>query len=271
MRRAWLSSVTVAVLLAGGLLARAVNGPSTTPEGYAVLGLEDATLAQGVQVTAGDVGANLGTVTLRTGVNVTGAVAADTVRISRGARVGGLFCTIIDGPRKFSCAGVPVPVVDPSNFPLVQVLPGAADVRLRPRQRRAALGAGNYGAVRLGTRAALTLAGGTYSFESMKLHHRSLLLCAANCEIGVQDRVVLAGGVHVGGTAADGSIVVRIEVQGGRPHTSFLAGAGSAVEATVYAPAGTVSLGSGGRFTGSFIGRSVTVGSRAHVATVSTP
>ena len=267
MRRALVCAVAVSAVAVGGLRARAVNGPSTTPAGYAVLGLEDVTLREGVRVEAGDVGANVGTVILGRGVMVAGSVAADTIRLVRSARAGQLFCVVIEGPRKFSCQTVSVPIIDPANLGLVQVLPGAANIDLRPRQRTAPLPAGSYGTVRVGARAFLVLAGGTYTFESIRLRTRSRLLCAADCRLGVEGRVRLGRAAHVGTTTSEGTVSVRIEVQAHGHEPAVVAGPGSTIDAGVYAPAGGVVLGTAGQFTGSFIGRTVTVGPHAQVST----
>jgi hypothetical protein len=174
---------------------------------------------------------------------------------------------VIEGPRKFSCQAVSVPIVDPANLGLVQVLPGAANIDLRPGRRTSALPAGSYGTVRVGARAFLVLAGGTYTFESIRLGTRSRLLCAADCRLGVEGRVRLARTARIGTTTSEGSVAVRLEVQSGGHEPAVLAGPASTIDAAVYAPSGTIVLGTAGQFTGSFIGRTVIVGPHAQVST----
>jgi hypothetical protein len=60
-------------------------------------------------------------------------------------------------------------VVDAALLPLVQVLPGAAEVRVPPGGRAAPLAAGAYARVRVGARGVLVLAGGDYAFRRITL------------------------------------------------------------------------------------------------------
>jgi hypothetical protein len=254
--------------LVGALLAvtgARAQSPPTAASGYAIFGLEGAEVRAHVRIDPGNVGANQGTVKLATGARINGMVAANSIRLASGVHPGPLFCFLIRGPKRFTCATVNVPLVDSGTLGLVQVLAGSTTVSVPPHARAAPLPAGGYGTVKVGAHGVLTLAGGTYAVRSVTLKKGSSLLCAADCRIQVEDRVKIATGALVGSGVSDGGAAVSIEVQAGGARPVVRADSRSTIEGTVYAPAGVVRLGSHGTFDGTFIGRTVTVGSRAHV------
>jgi hypothetical protein len=249
------------VLLGGGLRVRAE--PAGTAGGYAVLGLEEVTLRAAAEVELGDVGANRGTVTLGARVLVTGAVAADTVRARQGARAGTIYCRLLEGPARLGCDTLDLPLVDVATLPLVQVLPGAAEVRVPPRAGTSPLPSGAYGAVRVGAGGRLLLAGGAYAVRSITVDARGRVLCAGPCRVSVEERVLLRAGARLGAAAPLDARAVRVDVESGGAAPAFVARERTAVSATVYAPAGDIVLGTGGRYAGAFVGRAVRVGAHA--------
>jgi len=256
--------VVVVAVLAVASLARGASSPSADPFSYAVFGLADVSLAGGVGVGAGDVGVNLGSLTLGPRAHVAGVVAADEITAAGKSRAGGFFCNVIDGRSGAACD--PVPLVSSSTLTLVQVLPGAISIDVGRDGPLAPLDPGDYGSVHVQSRAKLVLAGGTepYNIRDLRIGPRGRLVCATSCRIAVRDDVVVAGGVHVEGTQG---AAVRIDVGGGSGGAAFRAGPRARVTAVVYAPSGAIVLSGGGRYTGAFVGHSVRVGPRATVRT----
>jgi hypothetical protein len=234
-------------------------------ETFAVLGLEDATLGAGADVQSGNVGANRGTVTLRPHAAVAGSVLGDTIALAGLNRVGALFCTFVRGPLRFGCTTLVGPVVDVSRLAFVQVRPGAGDVEVPSRTSTAPLPPGAYGRVSVGSRARLMLAGGTYELRALDVAARGNVLCAAGCRLRVRERVRLGRRAVLSSVAPLEATQLRVDVesQGRRP--SFTAGTHATVDGSVYAPGGDIVLGARGRYEGAFVGRSVTVGTRARL------
>jgi hypothetical protein len=260
----WLvGSVVGAVMAVGAAAATAAQAPPT-PGAYAILGLEDVALGPGVRIEQGDVGANRGEATIGAGARIAGSVAADTIRVHGGARVADLFCRLVIGPERFGCGALASPVVDVASLPLVQVVPGAADVRVPAHGSTAPLAAGAYAAVRVAARGRLLLAGGDYAVRSITLARRARLLCASACRIAVEGRLVLQGRAILAAAAPLDAHAVRIDVERGGAD-AVVTGPGAIVAGSIYAPAGDVVLGSGGRYTGGFVGRSVAVRAGARV------
>jgi len=104
----------VAILVTA--LAAAAQQPAPTPGAYAVLGLDDVTIAGGARVAGGSVGANRGTVRLGPAARIDGSVVADTIRVAAGARTGDMFCRLVVGPLRFGCATLSAPIVDVSEL-----------------------------------------------------------------------------------------------------------------------------------------------------------
>jgi hypothetical protein len=163
-----------------------------------------------------------------------------------------------------------VTIVDAGTLSLVQVVPGAAEVRVPPRAASAPLEPGAYGAVRVGARGRLLLAGGGYALRSIAIGPRGRILCAAPCRLAVQERVVLASGARLGVATPLDANGLRIDVEGGRG-AAATTGARAVVVGRLYAPGGDVVLGGGGRYTGGIVGRRVEVGPGARIAGAGTP
>ena len=159
------------------------------------------TIAGGARVPSGSVGANRGTVRLGSAARVGGSVVADTIRVAAGARAGGMFCRLVVGPARFGCATLSAPIVDVSELSIVQVIPGAAEVRVPAGVGTAPLLAGAYGDVHVGTRGRLLLAGGDYAVRAITIAAGGRLLCAAACRIAVEERVVLRSRALLGAAA----------------------------------------------------------------------
>ncbi len=254
--------IAAVVAVAGSV--RGASSPSTDPFSYAVFGLADVSVAGGVRVAAGDVGVNLGALTLGPRAHVAGLVAADEITAAGKSRAGGFFCNAIDGRSAAQCQPVTVPLVSSGTLTLVQVLPGAISVDVGRHGPAAPLDPGDYGSVHVESRAKLVLAGGPdpYNIRDLKIGPRGRLVCATACRIAVRDDVVVAGGVHVEGTKGAS---VRIDVGAASGGTAFRAGPRARVSAVVYSPSGSIVLSGGGRYVGAFVGNSVRVGPRARV------
>jgi hypothetical protein len=256
----WLVVVAVVGALVGPVHGAVVGG-------FALLGLDDVTVGPGARVDAGDVGANRGTVTLRRGARVAAGVVADTVRIAPGASAASLRCRLLLGRARFACEALAGPVVDVTVLPLVQVLPGAAGVRVPRGGRAAPLAAGAYADVRVGSHAVLVLAGGDYAVRRITLAPRAQLACAAPCRIAVQDRVLLRPRAVLGPAAGVAPTAVRVDVEG---HGGLRARAHARVRADVYAPAGDVALGRA-RHAATVVARRIVVGAGARVVAEPAP
>jgi hypothetical protein len=264
-RRQW--GLVVGGIAAGVAGAALALAGTTTPQalgGYAVLGLEDVTLGRRVAVESGDVGSNRGEVRIGAGGAVAGAVVAETVRLGRGARVGRLLCTVVAGPLRFGCETLTAPVVDTGQLPLVQVVPGAAEVIVPRRASTAPLASGAYGAVRVGRRGRLFLAGGSYELRALAVGARAQLLCLRRCRLQVRERVRLGPVTTLGVVDTLAPDALRLDVEDASPR-AFTAGRRAAITGTVYAPGGDIALGARGSYVGAFVGRRVRVGARARI------
>lgn len=261
------------VLVMGGT-GDAATAPASAPSDYAILGLDSVSLLPGVSVEAGDVGCNAsgGTVTLMARAHVTSAVAGNTVRLGTRATAGELFCTRVEqvGPTSATCAPMSAPLVDGASLPAVEVNPGKDDIQLPKAGTMAGLAPGAYGAVRLGARAELTLAGGEYDFRRVFLIAGAKLICEAACTIRVADSIVLGTQAQLGPRPPLDATAVRVEVRGGSlVNAGFRAHRRSTVDANVYAPNGRIILGMGGKYTGAFIGKAVFAYNRARIVGLS--
>jgi cytoskeletal protein CcmA (bactofilin family) len=248
-------------------LAAAAQQPAPTPGAYAVLGLDDVTIAGGARVASGSVGANRGTVRLGPGARIDGSVVADTIRIAAGARAGDMFCRLVVGPLRFGCATLSAPIVDVAELSIVQVLPGAAEVRVPAGAGTAPLLPGAYGGVRVGPRGRLLLAGGDYAVRTITIAAGGHALCAAACRIAVEDRVLLRSRALLGAAAPLDPNALEVSVE----RDGIVAGPGATITGSVYAPEADVRLGPGARFTGRIVGRNVIVGSGARVTGADAP
>lgn len=170
-----------------------------------------------------------------------------------------------EGPLKVPCGSLTVPIVDVTTLSLVQVVPGAAEVRVPARAATAPVVPGAYGAVKVGARGRLLLAGGSYAVRSIAIASRGRLLCAAPCHLAVQEHVALSSGAWLGVAAPLDARALRIDVEAGGHGAAVSAGPHAAIVGTVYAPAGAVVLGGAGRYEGALIARTIRVGAGARI------
>lgn len=254
-------AATVAALALAGT-AHAGTALPVDPFAYAVFAVSDATLAGAAKVERGDVGVNLGTLTLGPRVHVADMAAADTIVVKRHGRVGAFLCNVLTTSGSESCTPLTLPLVPTNTLTLVQVLPGALTVEVGRDGPIAPLPPGDYGSVHVAGGAQLVLTGGAtpYNVRDVRVGPRGRIVCSSACTIAVRDAVMLAGNVRVGGSA---TVAARIDVGGSGATPAFRAGPRAVVTADVYAPAGTLVLGGGGRYTGAFVGHSVKVGPRS--------
>jgi hypothetical protein len=269
MRRTMTVVVAVAVGLGWAASAHAQSGEGRVPGSpfaYAVFGLGDVTLKDGVRAIDGDVGSNNATTTVGKNVRVTGAVVGRTIKLRQGALPESLFCLLLKGGSStLLCQAVTLPVVNVAQLPPVQVVPGSTTVKVPKKGSTSPRPAGAYGDLRIGARGTLVLAGGTYVFKSIRVNSRGQLLCAAACEIGVAGTVRLRSNAILGGTGGTRAEAVRVNVASTSSKTVFSADKRSNVSAVVYAPGGRIQLRNQGNFVGAFVGSSVTVGKGALV------
>jgi hypothetical protein len=251
------------VMLGTGLLwgpvANAQGGPPESPFRYALFSLGDLTLRNGVRAIVGDVGSNDGTTTIGRGVRVSGAGVGRVVRLRKGSQADEYFCLLSEGRAGVPCQALPLPVVATTDLPPVQLIPGATQVKVPKRSSTAPVPSGAYGDVRIRERGTLTLAGGRYVFDSIRIAERGQLLCAAPCELGVSRYVRLRSRARLAGNPGVRSEAVRVNVARTGNRTVFAAGTRSTVSALVYAPGGRIELRGRGNFVGSFVGGRVRV------------
>ncbi len=263
-----LRGVALVVLLLGpAARLRAQSAPSGSPFDYALFGLSQTRLGPGVEVFSGDVGANVGTVTIGAGARVGGNVAAFSIRLAQGARVARrLFCLFLDGATSTQCrAAVTVPLVAPAALPPVTAAPGRTAVRVAAGRIAGPLGPGAYGRVHLGGHAGLLLAGGTYALRALRLGRHAELVCATACRLAVLDPVRLGARAQLSPAPGLPDTALEIDVAAGGSAPAFRTGPGATVTGIVYAPAGGLVLGGQGRYEGSFVGATVRVGADAQV------
>lgn len=261
-----------ALLVAGVVLcgtAGVVGAQTPRPSSYAVLGLDDVVLRPGVRIEGGNVGANRGGVTLAGGARVDGAVIADTITVHGRPRTGALVCRLLIGSRRVNCETLATPVVDLRSLEIVQVVPGAAQVVVPANANAAPLAPGAYGDVRVGRRGRLLLGGGVYSVRSISVGPRGRILCTGACRVSVQEHVRLRPRAVIGAVAPLDAHAVRIDIEGSGRGASFVSGPRASVDATIYAPDGTVVLGPHGHYSGAFVGDTVRVGVDSRVLAAS--
>lgn len=271
--RNFLLATAAGVLLAGVRTAGAGAGLPTSPYDFAIFALEGVELGQGAQVDEGDVGVNspTGRFILRAQARVAGHAAANSIEPGRNARIlGNMFCNT--GPVGTpSCQAVTLPLVDTALLPIVTVSAGSQDVKLGPRLS-STIQPGKFGKVKVGTKSRLRLEGGTYSFRSLRIGKGASLLCDGSCTIGVDDAVQIDQSATLSTMGQADARKIRLNIEFGAPSRAALkASAKSTVDATVYAPAGIIRLGTNGRYTGAFVAKSVQVLQRARVVSAPQP
>jgi hypothetical protein len=238
---------------------------------YALLGVEGVRLGARVRVRSGGVGALAGTVMLGRGVRVAGAVAADMVRLQSQATIGRAFCRLVTRGAVVGHASLPLcqaftpPLVDPGLLPVPLVTPGVEDLRIPARTGTAPMAPGSYADVVVGPGSLLQLAGGAYSARSIHVARGGRIVCAAACEIGVQESLVLRRSAELGAPRAAQADTMRVNLGTVGETVAMRARTGAVVWATIYAPGADVVLGAGGTYRGAFVGRTVRVGAGAEV------
>jgi len=263
-------TMLVSVLASAPGAVRAQLAPPGDPLAYVVFGLEVVSL--GARATVGGaLGANDGEVRVRRRTRVDGVVAADTIRLGRAATVDAVFCTLVIGGRTDGCLALAGPPVPATALGVVQATPGPGDVSVPRRAQRVPLPAGVYRRLRVGRGSVLTLAGGDYAVESIRLGRDAALRCAAPCRVGV--RRALRLGTRAGIEAAEGVAAagVRLDVQGDAVATGVRAGARARVQGIVYAPTSRLRFGRGLLLEGHLVGRRVEIGARARLAPAASP
>jgi hypothetical protein len=270
MRRTMVVVAAVAGLgwAASGLAQQARDRAPSSPFEYAVFGLGDVTLQDGVRAIDGDVGSNNGTTIVGQGVRVAGAVVGRTIKLRKNALPDSLFCLLLKGSSgTLQCQAVTLPIVSTAQLPPVQVVPGTMNVTIPSESSHSPAPAGAYGKLKIGSRATLVLAGGTYVFRSIRVNSRGQLLCAAPCQIGVADTMKIQSRGIVGGTSGTRAESIRVNVAKTSSNAVFSADQNSNVSAVVYAPGGRIVLRGGKQsyYVGAFVGGSVKVGKNALV------
>jgi len=264
-----------------GLRGEAAAQAQPVLSNYGVLGIESVRVGAGARVQPGAVGATVGSVRLAAGAAVPGSVVADFVRVSRGTRVGQLFCRIVAGGRFGSgtvggptvggapipgCRTLTTPVVDPALLAPVPVAAGDGDLDIPALTGSAPIPPGAFGAVSVGRGSLLQLAGGDYQVRSIRLARTARLVCLEECRIGVAETVRVGARGQLGAAGGLAPIRVRVDVAGfDVDGVAFRTGARSVVAGTIFAPSGHVVLGPRGDYRGAFVGRSVTVRPRSRV------
>jgi hypothetical protein len=236
------------------------GGPPESPFAYALFGLGDVRLQDGVRAVDGDIGSNSGAMTVGKNVRIAGAVVGQTITLRQGALPDELFCLLLQGaPSTLTCQAATFPVVSASQLPPVQVVPGTVDLRVPKKGSTSPIPAGAYRDVRVGQRGTLVLAGGTYVFRSIRVASRGQLLCAAACQLGVANTVQVRANAVLGGTGGTRAEAIRVNVASTSGGTVFAADKQSNVSAVVYAPGGRIDLRNRGTFVGAFVGGRIRV------------
>lgn len=256
----WLGMV--AWVLGGAAIGAAA--PPNDVMAYGVFGIQETTIGSRARVQ-GDVGCFFGAVSLGQSTHVSGAAAAPSIHLRRRARaLGGYFCSMLDGGNA-TCSTLPNPLVatpalvlvgPPSNIDVSVAARGKATTPIQP---------GAYGALTAGTAAEMTLAGGTYQFESIEAGARAKVLCLAACDVTVRGQVKLGQAARLGAvdSIAASAAVVRIAGTGTKP--ALDAKSRVEIRGTIYAPSADVKLGAAAKQSGALVGGTVSIGPRARL------
>jgi hypothetical protein len=121
----------------------------------------------------------------------------------------------------------------------------------------------------------LILTGGDYHFRNLYADSKTRLECEGRCRIFVQNRVQFLYGAYLGPTegASIGAVDIIFYVGGANGKTGGLyampkaadIGSSAIIKANMYAPNGTLSIGSKAEVEGSFIAKDVEIGTKASV------
>ena len=117
----------------------------------------------------------------------------------------------------------------------------------------------------------MTLAGGTYQFESIDVASRGKLLCRAACDVRVRTRVSVGQATQLGAAKDVAPSGVVFSVAGQNTSTGFAAKSRAKIRGSIYAPSSGVSIGSASNVTGGIVGGDVQVGARARLAAATAP
>ena len=208
-----------------------------------------------------------------------GHLRADSLRLKVGATIAGNVG--YNDLTQHSQAHVVGSLDSPLALPLDVSLPafpsfsaGGADV-IVPGKSEHTLSAGSYGDVRLNAGKAhsptvLTLDGGVFAFESLKLRKHSRLECSRPCELRINGRVRAHRDAYIGPAPDSATLVgsVQLYVAGGNGQSGTIDGSPKSVRidrdctirARIFAPNGTLWLRQGTAATGTFIARDVRLG-----------
>ena len=128
---------------------------------------------------------------------------------------------------------------------------------------------GQHTQIRVGPGARLVLRGGTYEVGSVEVEADGEIVCeaaATTCEMRVSDDFSLgprASIRHLRPTRGGRGLVIYVR---GQSPKGFCTDAGTMVRASVFVPAGRITLGPDGRFIGAFIGREVDAEAGSEIA-----
>ena len=252
---------------------------------FVVLGEEGIWVREGSTVVSGDVGANVASdgpwlasdqeVTVGENVIVqdpTSAVKGDTMRLKSGSQLQDVSVNTLRGPGLIQgtlTTPVTLPLVS-AMPPIPPVTPGSVDHNI-PNDGTLSLDAGNYGLLKVGKRAVVTLTGGEYHFREWDLRADAKVYAAAAVVIRVAEHLETRSGAEVGPeptatnlTAAD----VQITGLGINGTTGAIdatpeavrIGMDSTIRANIYAPNGLLRIRDNGIATGAFVGKWVRMG-----------
>lgn len=257
--------VVLGAIVLGAMVAGAQEPPPQTPpaspSGWAVLGRDGVTLGPRTRIT-GPAGVTGGELRLRRRARVSGAAAGESIRLARGAQVGGLYCVLVVGGSG-ACSPPPDQLVDEALLPVVQATPGGQDIDVPRRARRLEVEPGRYRDVEVGAGSELRLAAGTFDFRSMKLGRGASLLCLGPCEIDVRRGFQLGARGEIA-PAPGATAPITLRVQGDNAGDVRL-GARARVTADVYAPNAEVRIGARSRLTGRVVGEVVHTAGRVRL------
>src|SRR5262249_59485916 len=97
MRPGWWVRLVLGMLVGGVGDAGAQSAPPTSPFQYVVFGMERVTIGSHARVEAGEVGTNLGVLSLGAGARILGGASAFEIHVRPGAGARRLNCLFIQG------------------------------------------------------------------------------------------------------------------------------------------------------------------------------
>ena len=152
--------------------------------------------------------------------------------------------------------------------------PGAEDVTVRVWRTRV-LTPGSYGDIIVSAKGKLILTGGDYHFRSLYAGLITRLECEGRCTISVQNRVRFLYGAYLGpaksATIGAADIILYVGGANGKSGSLYARpnavdiGSRAIIKANLYAPKGTLLIGSKAEVEGSFIAKDVEIGTKARV------